>query len=263
MTPGGYIAHLPLKYFSDLSMELFPGKLIRGRVISVVDGQVSIELGGARLEAQTTRNFEKGDSVTLKVVDITKNGISLEIHDAKARVLSQSNPSQVTAHIESNVGELIRIREQINKLLEMTSSTQKIATEVDLARGLKDLLQVQPKFDFFFLVLPLRLEDDKTIDFELLMRKIKSSENEDEIDTREFLFSVAPPRLGSVGGRILTVGKRMRIDLSASEKSTVDELKTLSEPLKLSLQKMGFFVASVNMHQKKVIGPIETQINAG
>jgi len=242
-------------------MELFEGKLIRGRVISVEGNKVRIELGGASLEAQTNRQFQKGDSVTLKVVDITKNGISLEIHDSKARVRTQSNSDQVTAQIESSVTKLITIRAQINKLLVMTSSTQKTATESELAGGLKDLLQAQSKFDFFFLVFPLRLENGKTVDFELLMRKVKSKENEDETDTREFLFTVAPPRLGSIGGRLLSVGKQMRVDLSASEKSTVDELKTLSEPLRESLQKMGFFVASVNMHQRKVIGPIETHIN--
>jgi hypothetical protein len=55
MSNGGYIAQIPLKYFSEMSLDLFPGKLLRGRIISVEDGKVKIELGGAQLTAQATQ----------------------------------------------------------------------------------------------------------------------------------------------------------------------------------------------------------------
>ena len=81
MCPEHYIAHLPLKYFKGLTLDLFPGKRLRGRVISTNGERVRIELGGAILEACSKRNLKKGDTVTLKVKTIGPQGISLEIID--------------------------------------------------------------------------------------------------------------------------------------------------------------------------------------
>jgi len=253
----GYIAHLPLKYFSDISLELFPGKLIRGRIISVKDGNARIELGGAQLEAQTSRIFNKGDSVTLRVTDVTKDGLSLEIVDSKTTTGSQAKPSQANADVQSPIAQLASVREQINKLMGMASSAQKTAAENSLADTLKNLLEIKSKHDFFFLVVPIYLDDGKHRQFELLMRKIGDEKNEEEKSTSEFLFSVSTSRLGDISGRILSVGRQLRVDLNAESESTVNELKSISEPLSEALSRMGFYISMMKISKGRTLGPIE------
>jgi len=84
MKENKYIAHIPLKYFSGLSLDIFPGKLLRGRVISADKGTIRIELGGAILEAKSDRILKKGEVVTLRVKEITAHGLSLEIAETKS-----------------------------------------------------------------------------------------------------------------------------------------------------------------------------------
>ncbi len=261
MTPGRYIAHLPLKYFSDISLELFPGKLLRGRIISVEGGYARIELGGAQLEAQTSRMFNKGDSVTLRVTDVTKDGLSLEIVDSKTTTGSSIKPSQVNTNIQSPIAQLASVREQINKLMGMVSSPQKTTAETSLADTLKNLLDIKSKHDFLFLALPIHLDDGKHRQLEMLMRKIGDEKNEDEKITSEILFSVSTSRLGDISGRILSVGKQLRVDLTAESESTVNELKSISEPMSDALSRMGFYVSVMKITKGRTLGPIERYVS--
>ena len=261
MTPGRYIAHLPLKYFSDISLELFPGKLLRGRIISVEGGYARIELGGAQLQAQTSRMFNKGDSVTLRVKDVTKTSVSLEIVDSQTTSGSSTKPSQVTANIQSQSAQLAGVRQQINKLMGMESSAEKTTAETSLADTLKTLLDIKSRHDFLFLAVPIHLDDSKHRQFEMLMRRIGDEKNEDEKTTSEILFSVSTSRLGDIAGRILSVGKQLRVDLTAESESTVNELKSISEPLSDALSRMGFFISVMKITKGRTLGPIERYVS--
>lgn len=260
MKRKGYIAQLPLKYFSDVSLELFPGKLIKGRIISSDGTSIRIDLGGAHLEAQTSRTFEKGDPVTLRVTDISRNGIALDIiDDTKQSSAGKSNPAstQVTADIQSKSARLAIIRQQIESLSRMELSTEKTIGEMSLGKLLKDLFQIPNDLDFLFITVPIQLDDNKRRHFELLARKVMDNLYDEDITTSEFLFLISTARLGDIAGKILSVGKQIRIDLTTESKSTVLELESLSEPINKALTEMGFHVSSVSVVRGRSFGPME------
>ncbi|MCD6218171.1 hypothetical protein J7L05_10005 [bacterium] len=89
------------------------------------------------------------------------------------------------------------------------------------------------------------------------MHKATEIINDDEITTSEFLFLVSTSRLGDIAGRILSVGKQIRVDLTAESKSTIRELESISEPVNKALTQMGFHVSSISMKQGRSLGPIE------
>ena len=262
MTPGGYIAQVPLTYFQNMSLDLFPGKLLRGRVISSDGEKTRIEIGGAQLAAKTSRLMSKGDTVTLKVTSITKNGVSFEIVDIKSADKSQSEqvqqPASPEIHTESK--EASSIRQAITRLMENPAGINRSVDEALLTETLRTLFAQQDRYDFFFLAFPVRLDDEKTRMVELLLREVISDDEDSTEKTREFLFLVSTPRLGDISGKVLTVGNQMRVDLIAHGQSTASELESLSDPIKVSLAEIGYQVTSVNIRQGAIKHPIEWQI---
>jgi hypothetical protein len=261
MSNGGYIAQIPLKYFSEMSLDLFPGKLLRGRIISVEEGKVKIELGGAQLSAQTTRTMAKGDTVTLRVVSITSKGVQFEIVDTK---IPKSGPVQVPSgttvkNAESEV--LSRIREQITELLKNPLSQNRSAEESSLTGTLKNVLQSQDKFNFFFMVFQFETSDGKPRKFEMLVREFLNDDEEAD-KVHELIFSTSTPRLGDIAGKILTSGKRMRLDLTATSKSATVELESISESLKNSLSGLGYSVSKVSVTHQQALSPLEYQMGS-
>jgi hypothetical protein len=261
MSNGGYIAQIPLKYFSEMSLDLFPGKLLRGRIISVEDGKVKIELGGAQLTAQTTRALAKGDTVTLRVVNITNKGVQFEIVDNR---IPKSEITQIPASTSEKGIEneaLAKIRDQITELLKNPFSQNRSAEESSLTNTLKNVLQTQDKFNFFFMVFQFETGDGKPRKFEMLVREF-INEDEDADKVHELLFSTSTPRLGDIAGKVLTSGKRMRLDLTATSKSTSTELESITESLKNSLSGLGYSVSKVNITHQQTLSPLEYQIGS-
>lgn len=260
MSPGGYIAQIPLKYFKNMSLDLFQGKLIRGRVVSSDSGMLRIELGGAQLEAKTSKVLNKGDTVILRVNSITKNGVKLEIVDTIPRSPKASNAKELqTQSIPKPVenSEVANLKKTIKGLFELTSSKAGSTAESNLNNLLRSVLEPGLKHNFFFIAIPISLDDGRRRDVELLMRKIAGDDADTDNETRELIFSVATPRLGDISGKILTVGKRMRVDLVASSQSAISELESISEPIKQSLEKLGFNVTSFRIRQGLPLSSIE------
>jgi hypothetical protein len=264
LNPGFYIAHIPIKYFQNMSVDLFPGKLFRGRVISVEQDKVKIELGGAQIDAKTSRVLQKGDIITLKVTGITKGGVSLEITDVIPKSQAKSIPQpQIPAKpaLPENK-EIESIRQSVIKLIQTTNPREKTIEQNSLSETLKNVLEPGRKYDFYFITFPIKLDDEKSRNFELLMRKVASDEENAENQTYELMFSVTTPRLGGIAGKLLAVGKQLRLDITSTSDSTVKELQTIADPLKKALTELGFRVSSINIRQGEIKTSIEQHLSA-
>jgi hypothetical protein len=260
LAPGFYIAHIPLKYFRDISLDLFPGKLLRGRIISSEGGKIRIELGGAVLEASSKRAFQKGDSITLRVNGISSKGVSLEIVETKAQ-LASAKVMQRAQEENTQIKDLFMFRESLEKLLDMKAGSNRALDEKILAQSLKTLLRAEEKHDFYFMAIPIKLPDNKPRHLELLMRRAKSREGSGEQQAYEYNFSISTARLGNIVGIIFQVGKKLRIDLVASNREAIDELKSISGVIKNSITQAGFEVVSLNVRHGESKGPVESAVD--
>lgn len=242
-----------------MSLDLFAGKLLRGRVVSAEEGVLRIELGGAILEAKSSRVFAKGEVVTLRVKGITSNGVSLEIVDVKS-TKAESVIRKQMMNVERDSKEILSLRESIFKLLQTKSGVERISIERNVAGTMKDVLRAGEKYDFFYMAFPIKLADDKPRYIELLMRQIKEKENSDELRKEEYFFRISTARLGEIMGKLLRLGKQLRLDLTGSNAKAVDELRGIKDGITASITNMGFNLSSFNIRHGEIKNPIENAI---